>query len=102
MKVKLLTSPHEVRGDPPDATEEKCNAESLADDGQGEDVGADVLTAVDEAVLVGPVTTRPPLLAGVVEEFAHGHRARYGPQQTDEQPLDPQGQTGTEEILWSF
>ena len=91
-----------MRGDPPDATEEKCNAESLADDGEGEDVGADVLTAVDEAVLVGPVTTRPPLLAGVVEEFAHGHRARYGPQQTYEQPLDPQGQTGPEEISWSF
>lgn len=69
---------------PPDTAEEKCNAETLADDGEGEDVAADVLTAVDDAVLVCAVTTRPPLLAGVVEEFPHGDRTRDGAEQSDE------------------
>ena len=77
---------------PPDATEEKCNAESLADDGEGEDVTADVLAAVEDAVLVGAVAARPPLLAGVVEQFAHGHWTRYGAKQSDQQPLDTQSQ----------
>ena len=84
---------------PPDATEEKCNAESLADDGEGEDVTADVLAAVEDAVLVGAVAARPPLLAGVVEQFAHGHWTRDGAKQSDQQPLDTQSQTAGEKML---
>ena len=80
--------------DPPNAAEEKCNAEGLTDDGEGEDSAADVVAAVDDAVLVGPVTSLPPLLAGVVEEFAHGDWARDGAEQSDQQPLDAEGETG--------
>ena len=76
----------------PDTAEEKCNTESLADDGEGEDIAADVVTAVDDAVLVGAVTAFLPLLTGVVEELPHGYRARYRAQHSDDQPLDAQGQ----------
>ena len=85
--------------DPPDATEEKCNAESLADDGEGEDVTADVLAAVDDAVLVGAVTASPPLLTGVVEQFPHGHWTRDGAKQSDQQPLDTQSQAAGKKML---
>ena len=81
-----------MRFDSPDAAEEKCNAEPLTDDGEGEDVGADVLAAVDDAVLVGAVTARPPLLAGVVEQFPHGDWPRDGAEQSDQQPLNTQSQ----------
>ena len=91
----------EVRCDSPDATEEKCNAESLTDDGEGEDVTADVLAAVDDAVLVGAVTARPPLLAGVVEQFPHGDWARDGAEQSDQQPLNTQSQAGAQKMLKS-
>ena len=45
-------------------------------------------------MLVGPITPLPPLLAGVIEEFAHGDWARDGPEQSDQQPLDAEGQAG--------
>ena len=78
--------------DPPDTAEEKCNTESLADYSEGEDTAADVLAAVDDAVLVGAVTARPPLLAGVVEQFPHGDWAWDGAEQSDQQPLNTQSQ----------
>ena len=87
--------------DLPDTAEEKCNAESLADDGEGEDVAADVLTAVDDAVLVGSVTACPPLLAGVIEQFPHGDWTRDRAQQSDEQPLNTQSQAGAKKMLKS-
>ena len=101
--IKLVERPHDEVWlfHPPDPAEEKCNAESLADDGEGEDVAADVLTAVDDAVLVGPVTARPPLLAGVVEQFPHGDWTRDGAEQSDQQPLNTQSQAGAQKMLKS-
>ena len=78
---------------PPDTTEKKRNAEALADGCEGEDVDADDVAAVHEAVLVAAVTALPPQLARVVKQLAHGHGAWDGAEQSDQQPLDAQRQT---------
>ena len=83
----------------PDTTEEESYAEALADRGEGEDVDADVVAAVHEAVLVVAVTPLPPQLTAVVKQFAHGHGAGDGAQQSDEQPLDAQGQAPNLEMM---
>ena len=76
----------------PDTTEEESNAQALADRREGEDVDADVVAAVHEAVLVVAVTALSPQLTAVVKQFAHGHGPRDGAQQPDQQPLNAQGQ----------
>ena len=76
----------------PDTTEEESNAQALADRREGEDVDADVVAAVHEAVLVVAVTALSPQLTAVVKQLAHGHGPGDGAQQPDQQPLNAQGQ----------
>ena len=64
----------------PDTTEEESNAQALADRREGEDVDADVVAAVHEAVLVVAVTALSPQLTAVVKQLAHGHGPRDGAQ----------------------
>ena len=47
----------------PDTTKECCNTETFADSGEGEDVAADPVIVIDDAVLVGPITALLPELA---------------------------------------
>ena len=68
----------------PDTREEKCNTESFADSSECENVDTDHVAAVVETIFAEPSTVFSPQLTRVVKESPHGHRSRYGAQQSDQ------------------